>query len=72
MWLTWSLIPPERAPRTLPVEGVRRSGREVRMRACGAGSRRGRRKKRELVETWALARIEASPRIARLDERISR
>ena len=67
MWLTWSRLPPEWAPTTLPVEGTRRSGREMRIRAWGAGSKRGRRKKGELVETWALARIEASPRIARLD-----
>ena len=36
------------------------------MRAWGAGRRRGRRERRESVETWALALTEASPRIARL------
>ena len=36
------------------------------MRACGAGSRRGRREKEESRDTWALAVTEASPRMARL------
>ena len=41
-------------------------GREVRISACGAGSKRGRREREESRETWALAVTEASPRMARL------
>ena len=51
MWLTKSRMPPLRAPTTLPVSGLRRSGLEVRMRAWGAGRRRGRRENLERVET---------------------
>lgn len=68
MWLMKSRMPPLLAPMTLPVSGLSLSGLEVRMRAWGAGRRRGRRENLDRVETWAFAMTEASPRMARLDE----
>jgi hypothetical protein len=52
-------------PVTEPATGSRLTGRVGLMRAWGAGIKRGRKIHLERVETWAFARTEPSPKMAK-------